>query len=148
MDMVFCQRCAKPICKTALACPGCGTTQQAVAASGPRSEQPFTYYVDVLGQYAVFSGRAGRNEFWYFTLFNAGIYIVLSSASAALGASDILGFIFSLAVVLPSISVSIRRLHDTGRSGWWVLLIIVNIIFFAQEGDLGENEYGADPKSW
>ncbi|MEC5408039.1 DUF805 domain-containing protein [Paraburkholderia sp. MPAMCS5] len=147
MDAVFCRGCAKSIHKTALACPGCGAPQQAVAAPAAKFEQPFTYYVDVLKQYAVFSGRARRKEFWYFTLFSTAISIVLSSISAAMGVSDVLGSIYSLAILLPSVGVMIRRLHDTGRSGWWSLLVVINIIFLAQEGNPGQNPYGDDPKA-
>ncbi|MFF0381639.1 DUF805 domain-containing protein [Streptomyces sp. NPDC004286] len=109
------------------------------------------WYVDVLKKYAVFSGRARRQEYWMFVLFNLIISIVLSILDNALDI-NILGSIYTLAVLLPSIAVAVRRLHDTGRSGWWLLLVltligaIVVIVFLALEGKPENNEYGANPK--
>ncbi|MFJ1733870.1 DUF805 domain-containing protein [Streptomyces sp. NPDC088254] len=111
------------------------------------------WYVDVLKKYAVFGGRARRQEYWMFTLFSVIVSIVLAIIDAAIG-SSILGIIYSLAVLLPSLGVAVRRLHDTGRSGWWLLIAlvpligaIVLIVFLASEGKRGPNEYGPDPKT-
>ncbi len=86
-------------------------------------------------KYADFNGRATRSEFWWFVLFLVLVSLGLSVISAILSA------LFSLAILLPSITVSTRRLHDTGRSGWWQLIgfvpiigWIVLIVFMAQEG--------------
>ena len=103
------------------------------------------WYLEVLKKYAVFSGRSRRSEFWYFVLFNAIIGIVLSIIDRAIGTtsagSGLLNGLYSLAVLIPSIGVSIRRLHDTNRSGWWQLIVlvplvgfIVLLVFLAQEG--------------
>ena len=117
------------------------------------------WYTEVLKKYAVFSGRARRKEFWMFVLINTVISIILSILDAIIGTRTDSGFgllsgIYSLAVLLPSIAVSIRRLHDTDRSGWWILLAlipfigaIVLIVFYALEGTAGENKYGPDPKA-
>ena len=109
------------------------------------------WYVDVLKKYAVFDGRASRSEYWYFTLFSVIISIIL----AVIGAAAQVGFlqgIYSLAVLLPSLGVTIRRLHDTNRSGWWWLIGIIPvigwiwiIILLASGGDGGSNNYGPDP---
>ncbi|MBU3069039.1 DUF805 domain-containing protein [Aestuariicella sp. G3-2] len=117
------------------------------------------WYLDVLKKYAVFNGRARRKEYWFFALFNVIATIILAFVDSALGTFNmetgigILGMIYALAVLLPAIGVAIRRLHDTGRSGWWLLLAIlpligaiVLIIFFVQDSAPGENEYGANPK--
>lgn len=117
------------------------------------------WYLDVLKKYAVFSGRARRKEYWFFALFNVIATIILAFVDSALGTFNmetgvgILGMIYALAVLLPAIGVAIRRLHDTGRSGWWLLLAflpligaIVLIIFFVMDSSPGENEYGTNPK--
>jgi len=90
-------------------------------------------YVSVLKKYAVFDGKAGRLEFWSFVLVNLIIGIVIGFISSGLSS------LYSLVVLIPSLAVGARRLHDTGRSGWWQLIglvpvvgIIVLIIFFAQ----------------
>ena len=117
------------------------------------------WYLEVLKKYAVFSGRARRKEFWFFVLFNIIISIVLAvidgvtgsfSAEAGMG---LLGGIYTLAVLIPGIAVSVRRLHDTERSGWWLLIALVPLIgaivllvFMVQDSKPGQNQYGANPK--
>jgi uncharacterized membrane protein YhaH (DUF805 family) len=106
------------------------------------------YYTGVLKKYAVFSGRAGRREYWMFVLFNAIAYVILSIIDAVIH-SPILAAIYGLAVIIPSLAVAVRRLHDTGRSGWWLLIglipfvgAIILIVFYVLEGQPGDNEYG------
>jgi uncharacterized membrane protein YhaH (DUF805 family) len=117
------------------------------------------WFVLALKKYAVFSGRSQRSEYWFFVLFCLLISIALSvvdwmlgrySASAQIG---LLSGVFSLAMIVPSIAVAARRLHDTGRSGWWQLLsllplvgVIVLIVFLAQDSKSGQNQYGPSPK--
>lgn len=114
------------------------------------------YKLVVLKKYADFSGRAGRPEFWYFVLVNVlisiGLGIVDSILGTKAGATGILGGLYSLAVLVPSIAVGVRRLHDTSRNGWMILLglipivgIIILIVFYVQEGTPGTNEYGPNP---
>lgn len=116
------------------------------------------WYLKVLRQYVDFTGRARRTEYWMFVLFSMSITIVLSVLDNLMGMAFVpgsygpLGLIYILAVFLPSLGVGVRRLHDTGRSGWWMLLGpiplvgIVLIVFLAIEGDRGSNAYGPDPK--
>ncbi|MGM0545800.1 MAG: DUF805 domain-containing protein [Bacteroidota bacterium] len=121
------------------------------------------WYIKVLTQYADFEGRARRKEYWMFFLVNLLIYFAIAfvgglflgfNPEAGMGsASMMLPMLYSLAVLLPSIAVGIRRLHDTGRSGWWLLISfvpvigpIVLIVFFVQEGQPGTNQYGPNPK--
>ncbi|MBW8740996.1 MAG: DUF805 domain-containing protein [Streptomyces turgidiscabies] len=110
------------------------------------------YYLDVLKKYVVFTGRARRKELWMFALFNIIISIVLRIVDSFIGA-QILGTVYALAVLLPSLAVGVRRLHDTGRAGWWILLAFVPVVgwiallvFNCLEGDQGENKYGHNPK--
>jgi uncharacterized membrane protein YhaH (DUF805 family) len=110
------------------------------------------WYLDVLKKYVVFDGRAGRPEFWWFALCNFIVYAVLFLIGRAIGSSgQLLAYLYDLAVLLPSLGVAIRRLHDTNRSGWWVLLgfvvvigWIVLIVFYASRGTAGSNRYGAE----
>ena len=117
------------------------------------------WYLEVLKKYAVFSGRARRKEYWYFVLFNIVISVILSAIDGMMGSYNaetgmgLLGSIYILAILLPGIGVSIRRLHDTGRSGWWLLVgfvpligAIVLIVLMLQNSKPGQNQYGANPK--
>ena len=113
----------------------------------------FDYYLEVLRKYTVFSGRARRAEFWWFTLINWIISVVLQLIDNAIGTGGILGGLYALGVLLPSIAVAIRRLHDTNRSGWWLLLVLIPIIgwlvllfFYAQDSQPEPNQYGPSPK--
>ncbi len=86
------------------------------------------YYTDVLKQYAVFTGRARRKEYWMFMLINVLISILINFVAIKVGL-PILGTIYSLAVLVPGIAVGVRRMHDTDHSGWWLILPIVNLVF-------------------
>jgi uncharacterized membrane protein YhaH (DUF805 family) len=112
------------------------------------------WYLAVLKKYATFSGRARRSEYWMFLVFNLIISAVLAFVDGIVGTMGALGILYSLAILLPGIAVSVRRLHDTGRSGWWLLVAlvpivgaIVLIVFAAQAGHAGDNAYGPDPKA-
>ena len=112
----------------------------------------FNWYVEVLKKYAVFEGRARREEFWMFTLVNFIVTIVLNVVLSMIGL-PILAVIYSLAVLVPSLAVGARRLHDTNRSGWLLLIgliplvgIIVLIVFWVQDSQPGPNQYGPNPK--
>lgn len=106
------------------------------------------YYVKVLQNYVNFEGRARRSEYWYFFLFNIIISIALSVVGAIMKSPiSMLSNIYALATLLPSIAVAIRRMHDVGKSGWFCLIPIYNIILCATAGDVGDNQYGPDPKA-
>lgn len=119
------------------------------------------WYIEVLKKYTVFSGRARRKEFWMFFLFSAIISILLAVIDEFMGwqfemGGDILGFLSTLyyvAVIVPYLAVIIRRLHDTERTGWWILIafipivgVLVLLVFLILQGTRGENRYGPDPK--
>lgn len=112
------------------------------------------WFVEVLKKYAVFSGRARRKEYWMFTLISSLIYLGLVILGLAMD-TEVPEIVFAVAIFLPSLAVSVRRLHDTGRSGWWVLIglvpcvgSIIMIIFMATEGQRDANQYGPDPKAY
>ncbi|TWD52322.1 uncharacterized membrane protein YhaH (DUF805 family) [Pseudomonas sp. SJZ131] len=147
MSMVFCSGCAKEIHSTAAACPQCGAPQLGKQAfTAPNAGAQGNPYIEVLKKYAVFTGRASRREYWMFFLINLGIAFALGFIEAFLGGKGILSNIYSLVMFLPSIAVGIRRMHDTDRSGWWILLPIVNIVFLAQDSQPGVNRFGPNPK--
>jgi uncharacterized membrane protein YhaH (DUF805 family) len=120
------------------------------------------YYLTVWRKYAVFSGRASRSEYWFFALFNFVISVVLeipyffahalgNDALATVVAAPL--FLYSLAILIPSFAVNIRRLHDINKSGWWILIAlipfvgaIVLLVFDCMPGTEGSNEFGPDPK--
>ncbi len=110
------------------------------------------YYTDVLRKYAVFSGRAPRKEYWMFFLFNVVFTVTLSILGSLTGIT-FLALIYTLAILVPSLAVITRRLHDTGRSVWWLLLALVPfigafilVIFAILDSQSGQNQYGQNPK--
>jgi uncharacterized membrane protein YhaH (DUF805 family) len=100
--------------------------------------------------YVTFAGRASRSEFWFWTLFVVILSLIAGVLDAVLGLGFI-GLLVSLALFLPGLAVSVRRLHDLDRTGWWLLLgftgvgLIVLLIFDCTKGTTGPNSYGADP---
>ena len=117
------------------------------------------YFLYCLQHYADFTGRARRSEYWYFALFNLIISFVIGFTFGVIAgildmpALDNLTYLWSLAVFIPSLAVSVRRLHDIGRSGWWLLLSliplvgsIILIIWCCFDSQPGANQYGSNPK--
>jgi uncharacterized membrane protein YhaH (DUF805 family) len=118
------------------------------------------WYLQALKKYADFSGRARRKEYWFFVLFYIIILIALMILDGFVGTNiagagfGILTGIYMLAVLIPGIAVSVRRLHDTGRSGWWLLIdlvplvgAIVLLVFMVIDSQPGQNAYGPSPKA-
>ena len=116
------------------------------------------WYVDVLKKYAVFQGRAGRQEYWMFFLFNIVISFVLGIIDGVFGrvidqpGFALLGGLYGLAVLLPGIAVGVRRLHDTGRPGGWLFIALIPFVgvfvllyYLVLDGTPGPNQYGPDP---
>jgi uncharacterized membrane protein YhaH (DUF805 family) len=103
------------------------------------------WYLLVLSKYAQFSGRARRSEYWYFVLFHIIILLSLKFFGIFIR-FPFLNLIYALAVLLPAIAVKVRRMHDVGKSGWFIFIPIYSLILECTEGQSGENEYGEDPK--
>ena len=111
------------------------------------------WYLKCLKQYADFSGRARRTEYWMFALFNVIISVVLSIIDNFAG-TGYLGMIYSLAVLIPGLAVCVRRLHDIGKSGWYYFIglipiigAIILLVWFCTEGEPQSNAWGPDPKA-
>ena len=101
--------------------------------------------------YVIFDGRASRPEFWWWVLFAILVSVVANIIDAVIG-PPIVTSLAGLALLLPGLSVSIRRLHDTNRSGWWILIVlipligwIVLLVFYLQDSDPAPNNYGPPP---
>ncbi len=117
------------------------------------------WYLEVLRKYAVFQGRARRREYWFFVLFNLLISLALGALDGILGTFDaqagigVLGGLYALAVFIPALAVTVRRLHDIDRSGWWILIgfipligAIILLVFLVLDSNSGSNRFGENPK--
>ncbi len=122
------------------------------------------YYLNVLKNYAVFSGRARRSEFWYFTLFNMIFAFLAMGIDNVLGTTLNMGYeislpygyiyiIYALATFIPGLAVVVRRLHDVGKSGWMYFIILIPIIggiwllvLICKESQVESNKWGENPK--
>ncbi|OAN76557.1 hypothetical protein A8B78_03515 [Jannaschia sp. EhC01] len=105
----------------------------------------------VFANYANFSGRARRSEFWWFYLFTIICNVVATTIDGAIG-MPIVSIVVMLGLLIPGLAVAIRRMHDTGRSGWWIFIILIPLVgiilyiyWFVQRGTVGPNAWGADP---
>jgi uncharacterized membrane protein YhaH (DUF805 family) len=107
------------------------------------------WYLTVMKNYAGFSGRARRKEYWMFFLIYVLIYLAVSIVGTIVlgeNATVPIGLV-ALVHLLPGIAVGIRRMHDTNHAGWWLLVPLVNLFFAFTEGTRGPNQYGPDPKA-
>ncbi len=105
------------------------------------------YVKKAFQNYANFNGRATRPEFWWFFLFYIIVYTVLMALSSVTVLASILLGLFFLGIIIPYIAVGVRRMHDVGKSGWFILIPIYSLILLATEGQAGPNEYGPDPRN-
>ena len=150
--MVFCRACGGTMHSAAPFCPHCGAPQGA-AGGGDGIERSLGASVAMcFSKYVTFEGRAPRAEYWYFTLFGILVNLAFTALDSATntGLFGILGLVFALAVFLPSIAVTARRLHDIDKSGWWMLLLfvplvgwIIVVVWMCTKGTLGPNRFGA-----
>ncbi len=103
------------------------------------------WFLAVLKKYAIFEGRARRKEYWYFVLFSSLLTFLFAFISAYFNNLS-LYYIYVLSIIIPSISVGVRRMHDVNKSGWYILIPIYNLILYCTPGTEGPNQYGSDPK--
>jgi uncharacterized membrane protein YhaH (DUF805 family) len=122
------------------------------------------WYLKVLNNYATFSGRARRSEFWFFVLFNMIFALVAMGIDNVLGTTFKMGYgvslpygylylVYVLAVLIPGLAVAVRRLHDVGKSGWMYFIVLIPIIgsiwllvLFFTDSEVGSNKWGENPK--
>src|SRR5690242_4729850 len=135
------------------------TERRSIGGLTRSREAKVSWYLAVLSKYAVFSGRARRKEYWMFALVNFIIAVALALAPTIIGGDRGLGYSlislgYSLFVMIPSLAVSVRRLHDIGRSGWWLLIAfvpligaIVLLVFNVTDSEPGSNAFGPNPKT-
>jgi uncharacterized membrane protein YhaH (DUF805 family) len=106
------------------------------------------WYLMVLKKYADFNGRSRRKEYWMFVLFNMitqyGLMAILALISPKL---IMVVYVYVFAVLIPSLAVAIRRMHDVGKSGWYILIPIYNLVLACTDSEPGTNEYGPNPKN-
>ena len=106
----------------------------------------------VLNNYAKFEGRSGRPEYWWFILAYFVASLVLAFVGGIIGVGELLANILGLALLIPSLAVAVRRFHDIGKSGWWILIGLIPVlgwiafIYFAAQPSAGPNEHGEGPQ--
>jgi len=112
------------------------------------------YYINCWKNYATFTGRARRKEYWMFVLVNFLISVVVGVIDGVIGCMGGLSLVYSLAVMIPGLAVGVRRLHDTNRSGWWMLIALVPfvgaiwlLVLMVLDSSLGSNRFGSNPKA-
>ena len=119
-----------------------------------------SWYIGCLKKYGVFKGRARRKEYWYFVLFNIIFVIAALLLDQLFGTANpntgygVIYTLYALAVLVPGLAVAVRRLHDLGKSGWWLFIALIPlvgaiwlIVLYATAGQQGDNQYGPDPKA-
>lgn len=151
---MFCPKCGKENSGDVKFCGSCGVSIAALTSPGPdiasagASSEQMTFGKSIavcMAKYVNFNGRASRPEYWWFFLFT----VLLPWFADIADPSKVGSIIVSIALLLPSLSVATRRLHDTGRSGWWQLIgltvigLIPLFIWLASKGDDHSNEYGS-----
>jgi uncharacterized membrane protein YhaH (DUF805 family) len=160
---MYCKECGNQIADDSKFCASCRKSQSGENFNSVRERKSieklslWEYYKKCLKNYATFEGRARREEFWGFLLFDTSIkFVIIIIALAMAGETfvDTLSIFLLVATLLPSLAVHIRRLHDIGKSGWWLLFAmfipiigqIMGLVWFCTDGEYNENEYGQNPK--
>lgn len=171
---MYCRNCGTDIGQSSF-CPNCGTSMVNNFGAAKANVENFnliTAYKSMFKKYAQFNGRSRRSEYWFATLANCILLMIVYAilyipmvidivnngepTTATIAISSILGLlilVYALAILVPSLALSIRRLHDTGRSGWCLLLSlipfvggIIVFVFMVLDSQPGTNKYGPNPK--
>ena len=159
---MFCSACGHECLDGTQFCSKCGVSLSSGGNLGRQmreADSPFSYYTGAFSKYFQFQGRARRAEYWWFTLFNMLISIAITVVEIGAGLTDLeatygpLSTLYLLALFFPTLALGVRRLHDIGRSGWWLLIgiipligIVVLLIFVCTDSERGENAFGPSPK--
>ena len=148
LSLSFCHVCGSPVYR--------GTSSEIPHPSPsqlfpPTATPVLGWYFAPWKKYAVFAGRARRKEFWLFHLGDLIIAFGLGLSEGLFGIAtetdeSVLGLLFQLASLVPTLAVGVRRMHDTDHSSWWVIVPIANVVFCCMNGTRGANRFGADPK--
>ena len=101
------------------------------------------YFLETFRKYAEFDGRSSRKEFWLFVLFNM---VACAAIQLITGRHSIILQLYQLVLLIPMISVAVRRMHDVGKSAWFILIPVYNLVLYCTQGDTGANKYGAEPR--
>lgn len=147
----LCSKCGVENFKEALFCIKCGNKLGKDTDTDEVDRNNIVnYYLDPIRKYVVFSGRSTRKEYWMFFFINLLIYFALGITEGLLGINNegdesVLGTIYQLFIFLPTLAIGVRRMHDTNRSGWCLLIPIYNFIITLMEGTKGNNAYGSSP---
>lgn len=150
--MKFCSKCGGKNLENSNFCENCGNKLNTMSTSTTQktTEKPTTQknnilklYAESLKKYAEFKGRASRKEYWSFWLMNLIIGTILTIVDKYINSTALA--LYQLFTFLPSISIGVRRMHDTGKSGLFILIPLLNLIFFLISGDENENKYGKKP---
>jgi uncharacterized membrane protein YhaH (DUF805 family) len=153
-EAIMCVKCRTMLDTPSLPTPSvAGVSSSSVISATTGINPPFHWwYLNALQQYAVFNGRARRKAYWMFVLCNFIVTFILAILGAALmgpapsGNPAMLSNLYSLAVLVPSIAVGVRRMHDTNHSGWFLLVPFYNVYLACIEGTRGPNRFGENPK--
>lgn len=152
--MKYCNNCGKKVSESAKFCGKCGAKLAELSSGQINSVQTkknlIGLYISTFKKFGTCRGRASQKEYWNFVLFNFLIGFTLGFIEAILGinsesSESILVSLFQLAVFIPSITVGVRRMHDSGKRGWWLLVPLANLYFILRKGNDGENKYGQKP---
>jgi len=144
---MVCSKCGQELNEGVMFCIKCGAKCKERLV---KKNNPWFYFVDVIKKYIVFQGRARRAEYWWYTLFISIFSIIATVFDSIFGlkimGQGLLNTLLSLAILLPSISVGVRRMHDCNKSGWFLLIPIYSFILCCTQGTYESNRYGPNPK--
>ena len=161
---MYCIKCGNEINPNSKFCRYCGEKIPFIETPkkniSEEKDQPETietkykrknYYTMAFKKFGVFEGRSSRKEYWMFFLWNIIIAFVLGILEGLFGVysesdESIFALTYQLIVLIPHLSLSVRRMHDVNKSGWFIFVPIYNLILFLRQGDLGDNEYGSSPR--